>query len=298
VVSASGSLICIGIFDGVHLGHQSLIASAKDYARQLNLTLIVCTFDPHPNTVVRPDHAPKLISDINHRKQLLVDCGVEHVEVITFNSQIANLTPIEFSREFLSDRLGARVVVVGQNFIYGRNGSGDVDTLRENGYECGFEVRVIDLLDSDGTVSSTRIRECVRLGQVESAAALLGRNFVLSGNVIRGDQRGRELGYPTANLEWEDQLIVPADGVYAGYLIANGDRMPAAISIGLNPHFEGKSQRVEAYALDRLDLELYGVSVDIEFVAMIREQEVFDSLDGYLTQIAKDVVAIADLLSR
>lgn len=157
---------------------------------------------------------------------------------------------------------------------------------------------MIDLLDSDGTVSSTRIRECVRLGQVESAAALLGRNFVLSGKVIRGDQRGRELGYPTANLEWEDQLIVPADGVYAGYLIANGDRMPAAISIGLNPHFEGKSQRVEAYALDRLDLELYGVSVDIEFVAMIREQEVFDSLDGYLTQIAKDVVAIADLLSR
>ena len=297
-MSASGSLICIGIFDGVHLGHQSLIASAKDYARQLNLTLIVCTFDPHPNTVVRPDHAPKLISDINHRKQLLVDCGVEHVEVITFNSQIANLTPIEFSWEFLSDRLRARVVAVGQNFIYGRNGSGDIHTLRENGYECGFEVRVIDLFDSDGTVSSTRIREYVLKGQVESAAALLGRNFVLSGKVIRGDQRGRELGYPTANLEWEDQLIVPADGVYAGYLIANGERMPAAISIGLNPHFEGKTQRVEAYALDRLDLDLYGVRIDIEFVAMIREQEVFDSLDGYLTQIAKDVVAIADLLSR
>jgi len=295
-VSASGSLICIGIFDGVHLGHQSLLASAKDYARQLNLTLIVCTFDPHPNTVVRPDHAPKLISDINHRKQLLVDCGVEHVEVITFNSQIANLTPIEFSWEFLSDRLRARVVAVGQNFIYGRNGSGDIHTLRENGYECGFEVRVIDLFDSDGTVSSTRIREYVLKGQVESAAALLGRNFVLSGKVIRGDQRGRELGYPTANLEWEDQLIVPADGVYAGYLIANGERMPAAISIGLNPHFEGKTQRVEAYALDRLDLDLYGVRIDIEFVAMVREQEVFDSLDGYLTQIAKDVMAIADLL--
>ena len=295
-MSASGSLICIGIFDGVHLGHQSLLASAKDYARQLNLTLIVCTFDPHPNTVVRPDHAPKLISDINHRKQLLVDCGVEHVEVITFNSQIANLTPIEFSWEFLSDRLRARVVAVGQNFIYGRNGSGDIHTLRENGYECGFEVRVIDLFDSDGTVSSTRIREYVLKGQVESAAALLGRNFVLSGKVIRGDQRGRELGYPTANLEWEDQLIVPADGVYAGYLIANGERMPAAISIGLNPHFEGKTQRVEAYALDRLDLDLYGVRIDIEFVAMVREQEVFDSLDGYLTQIAKDVMAIADLL--
>lgn len=295
-MSASGSLICIGIFDGVHLGHQSLLVSAKDYARQLNLTLIVCTFDPHPNTVVRPDHAPKLISDINHRRQLLVDCGVEHVEVITFNSQIANLTPIEFSREFLSDRLRARVVAVGQNFIYGRNGSGDIHTLRENGYECGFEVRVIDLFDSDGTVSSTRIREYVLKGQVESAAALLGRNFVLSGKVIRGDQRGRELGYPTANLEWEDQLIVPADGVYAGYLIANGERMPAAISIGLNPHFEGKTQRVEAYALDRLDLDLYGVRIDIEFVAMVREQEVFDSLDGYLTQIAKDVMAIADLL--
>ncbi len=292
----SKSLVCIGIFDGVHLGHQALISAAKNYANESGLSLTICTFDPHPNAVVRPDQAPKLISDIAHRKELLTQYGVDHVEVVTFTPQLANLTPMEFSQEFLKDRLGAQIVVVGENFTYGRNISGDVNTLRENGNVLGFSVRVFDLVQSDGTISSTRIRELLLQGEAGAAARLLGRNFILSGKVIQGDQRGRELGYPTANLEWDDQLLVPADGVYAGFLNVEGERHPAAISVGINPQFSGERQRVEAYVLNRSDLELYGASVDVEFVELIRSQEVFESLDGYLAQIAIDVASISELL--
>ncbi len=292
----SKSLVCIGIFDGVHLGHQALISAAKNYANESGLSLTICTFDPHPNAVVRPDQAPKLISDIAHRKKLLTQYGVDHVEVVTFTPQLANLTPMEFSQEFLKDRLGAQIVVVGENFTYGRNISGDVNTLRENGNVLGFSVRVFDLVQSDGTISSTRIRELLLQGEAGAAARLLGRNFILSGKVIQGDQRGRELGYPTANLEWDDQLLVPADGVYAGFLNVEGERHPAAISVGINPQFSGERQRVEAYVLNRSDLELYGASVDVEFVELIRSQEVFESLDGYLAQIAIDVASISELL--
>ncbi len=292
----SKSLVCIGIFDGVHLGHQALISAAKNYANESGLSLTICTFDPHPNAVVRPDQAPKLISDIAHRKELLTQYGADHVDVVPFTPQLANLTPMEFSQEFLKDRLGAQIVVVGESFTYGRNISGDVNTLRENGNVLGFSVRVFDLVQSDGTISSTRIRELLLQGEAGAAARLLGRNFILSGKVVRGDQRGRELGYPTANLEWDDQLLVPADGVYAGFLNVEGERHPAAISVGINPQFSGERQRVEAYVLNRSDLELYGASVDVEFVELIRPQEVFESLDGYLAQIAIDVASIAELL--
>jgi len=297
-VSTSGSLVCIGTFDGVHLGHQALIAAAKNFANEAGLSLTICTFDPHPNAVVRPNQAPLLICDIAQRKELLTQHGVDHVEVVAFTRQLAQLTPREFSQEFLKERLKAEIVVVGQNFTYGRNISGDVHTLRENGEELGFSVKVFDLIQSAGTISSTRIRELIASGNVVGAAELLGRNFNLSGHVVRGDQRGRELGYPTANVEWDDQLLVPADGVYAGYVNALGDRLPSAISVGTNPQFDGKSQRVEAYVLDRTDLDLYGERIGAEFVEFLRPQEVFESLDGYLTQIALDVAATAKLLHQ
>jgi riboflavin kinase/FMN adenylyltransferase len=256
----------------------------------------VCTFDPHPNAVVRPGYAPKSISNLAHRKELLTQCGVDHVEVVSFTPELANLAPLEFSRDFLRDRLGAQIVWVGENFTYGRNGSGDAGTLTENGIELGFSVQIFDLVQSDGTISSTRIRELVGSGKVHLAAEMLGRNFILSGTVVRGDQRGRELGYPTANLDWDDQLLVPADGVYAGYVIVSGDRLPAAISVGTNPQFQGRSQRVEAHVLDRTDLELYGARVGVEFAEFIRSQEVFGSLDDYLLQIGVDVATVSELL--
>lgn len=296
-MSATGALVCIGIFDGVHLGHQALLVQAKEYAQEMGLGLTVCTFHPHPNAVVSPDQVPKLISDIAQRKELLLQHGADHVEVIEFTPQFASLSPSEFSQNYLLDRLDARMVVVGKNFTYGRRVSGDVDTLSEDGEELGFSVKVFDLVQSGGTISSTRIRELLVSGHVSMAAQLLGRNFILTGHVVRGDQRGRELGYPTANLEWDEGLIVPADGVYAGYVNVAGERLPAAISVGTNPQFGGKSQRVEAYVLDRTDLELYGVEIGVEFVDLLRPQEVFESLNGYLTQIALDVESVALRLS-
>lgn len=295
-MSASESLVCIGIFDGVHRGHQALISSAKKLARESGLGLTICTFDPHPNQVVRPDQVPKLIGDVEQRKQLLMRNGVDHVEVIAFSPEFASLTPREFAQDYLKDLLNAQTVVVGRNFTYGRNVSGGVDTLSADGIQVGFTVKVFDLVETNGTISSTRIRELLLLGQVLGAAELLGRNFILSGLVVKGDQRGRELGYPTANLKWDERLIVPADGVYAGYVNVSGDRFPAAISVGTNPQFEGNTQRVEAYVLNRNDLDLYGEPIAVEFVDLIRPQKVFDTLDDYLTQIAIDVAAIAQLL--
>ncbi len=296
-MSASGSLVCIGIFDGVHRGHQVLIDAGRIAADETGLGLTICTFDPHPYAVVKPNHVPKLISDISQRKQLLIDNGVDHVEVIAFTPEFASLSPRQFSQDYLKDQLNAQAVVVGSNFTYGRKASGDVDTLTNDGNQLGFAVKLVDLVQSDGTISSTRIRELILSGNVAAAAELLGRNFSLSGQVVQGDQRGRELGYPTANVEWDETLIVPADGVYAGYVNVAGDRLPAAISVGTNPQFGGKTQRVEAYVLDRTDLDLYGMRIGVEFVELMRPQEVFDSLAGYLTQIALDVAAIAQRLN-
>ncbi len=296
-MSATGSLVCIGIFDGVHRGHQALVSTAREFAQESGLGLTICTFDPHPNQVVRPAQVPKLIGDVEQRRELLIQNGVDHVEVVAFTPEFANLTPREFAQDYLKDRLNAKTVVVGSNFTYGRKISGDVDTLAADGIQLGFTVKVFDLVQANGTISSTRIRELLLLGQVAEAAELLGRNFIVSGMVVKGDQRGRELGYPTANLEWDESLIVPADGVYAGYVNVAGDRLPAAISVGTNPQFAGNTQRVEAYVLNRDDLELYGVRIGVEFVDLIRPQEVFDSLDDYLTQIAIDVAHVARLLS-
>ncbi len=296
-MSASGSLVCIGIFDGVHRGHQALVSTAKELAHESGLGLTICTFDPHPNQVVRPDQVPKLIGDVEQRKQLLIQNGVDHVEVVAFTPEFASLTPREFAQDYLKNLLNAQTVVVGRNFTYGRHVSGDVDTLAEDGNQLGFTVKVFDLVQVNGTISSTRIRQSLLLGQVAEAAELLGRNFILSGLVVKGDQRGRELGYPTANVEWDKRLIVPADGVYAGYVNVSGERLPAAISVGTNPQFAGNTQRVEAYVLNRNDLELYGAQIGVEFVDLIRPQEVFDSLDDYLTQIAIDVADIERLLS-
>jgi len=295
-VNVPGSLVCIGIFDGVHLGHQALISAAKNSANESGLGLTICTFDPHPNSVVRPDQVPRMISDVSQRKQLLLDNGVDHVEVVAFTPEFANLSPRQFSQDYLKDRLNAEAVVVGRNFTYGRKISGNVDTLTDDGNQLGFAVKIFDLVQADGTISSTRIRDLLLSGNVSAAADLLGRNFNLSGKVVQGDQRGRELGYPTANLEWDESLIVPADGVYAGYVNVLGERLPAAISVGTNPQFEGNSKRVEAYVLGRTDLELYGVHIGVEFVDLIRPQAVFGSLDDYLTQIALDVVAIEQRL--
>ncbi|TYL44936.1 bifunctional riboflavin kinase/FAD synthetase [Nocardioides sp. BGMRC 2183] len=283
--------VIIGNFDGVHLGHRHVVATARSVADREGLRLVAVTFDPHPLAVVRPDLAPVRLTDLDRRGRLLRDAGVDDVLVLPFGREMASWSPAEFIKRILVDGLHARAVVVGANFRFGHRAAGDVDTLRADGR---FAVEGIDLDGAHGDIwSSTYVRERLAAGDVEAATEALGRPHVVSGAVVRGDQRGRELGYPTANVP-TGGVAAPADGVYAGWLrrLDHPDQpaLPAAISVGTNPTFAGeRERRVEAYALDRDDLDLYGVPVEISFVARIRGMEKFDGLEDLLTAMADDV---------
>lgn len=280
--------VCIGVFDGVHRGHQMMLNVGRAVARDSDTELEVITFDPHPAYVVNPESAPPMISSISERTELLFAEGVEGVRVIPFTHELAQQTPEEFVKQHLA---GCLNVVVGQNFTFGAGAAGTVDTLRDLGVTYGFTVHPVDLAtDGDGaTLSSSRVRGLVNEGDVAGAMRVLGRAFTLAGTVVYGDQRGRQLGYPTANLRWDMSRLIPSDGVYAGFLVWNSHRYPAAISVGTNPQFEGAEKRIEAYVLDRDDLDLYGEAVEFEFTDFLRRQEVFPDLDAYLDQMKIDV---------
>lgn len=300
----SQSVVVIGNFDGVHLGHRAVLAHARGL--EPGLPVIAMTFWPHPLSVVRPGHEPKLLCDLDERVELLRGAGADRVEVVAFTKAFSEQTPEDFVSTVLLPLSPARVVV-GQNFRFGHFAAGDVDTLRELG-KGRFEVTAIDMVRSplhttDGAerTSSTRIRAALAEGDLESAEAMLGRRISFSGTVVRGDQRGRELGFPTANLLVSDLRAAPADGVYAGWL-HRPDRpaespMPAAISVGRNPTFDGHELRVESYVLDRTDLELYGVRIRVEFVSRIRGQVKFDGIDALIEQMRDDVSRIREVLA-
>ncbi len=257
-------------------------------ARDSDTELEVLTFDPHPAYIVKPEAAPPMISSISERTELLLAAGADRVRVIPFTHELAQQTPEEFVKQHLA---GCLNVVVGQNFTFGAGASGNVETLRDLGGTYGFSVHSVDLA-TDGagaTLSSSRVRRLVQKGDVAGAMQVLGREFTLAGTVVYGDQRGRQLGYPTANLRWDMNRLIPGDGVYAGFLVWNSHRYPAAISVGTNPQFEGAEKRIEAYALDREDLQLYGETVEFEFTDFLRHQEVFPDLDAYLEQMRIDV---------
>jgi riboflavin kinase / FMN adenylyltransferase len=292
--------VVIGNFDGVHLGHQHVIAEARRVADAEGLRVVAVTFDPHPMAVLRPEHAPTTLSDLETRAGLLGDCGVDDVLALPFDREIAAWSPHDFARRVLSRGLHAAVVVVGANFRYGAKAAGDVGTLRASGEELGFRAVGVPLDGGPQVWSSTYIRTCLAAGDVAGAAEALGRPFVVRGVVVRGDQRGRELGYPTANVPTRGMAAAPADGVYAGWLrrLDTGERYPAAISVGTNPTFAGeRERRVESYVLDRDDLELYGVEVEVAFVARVRGMERFDSIDELVTTIGRDVERVRDLLA-
>lgn len=289
----------IGNFDGVHLGHRHVIASAVAVAAERELPVVAVTFDPHPMAVLRPDHAPVMLTSLEDRCALLREAGVQHVLVIPFSRDIAAWTPQEFIDRVLVEALHVSHVAVGANFRFGNKAAGDVATLADAGAtaprEESFTVDGVPLDGGPQVWSSTYVRTCLAAGDVEGAAEALGRPYAVSGTVIRGDQRGRELGYPTANVP-VGEVAVPADGVYAGWLRRlddrSGTRLPAAISIGTNPTFAGvRDRRVEAYVLDEDSLDLYGVTVEVSFVAHIRGMETFDSVDALLVQMADDVEA-------
>jgi riboflavin kinase/FMN adenylyltransferase len=313
------SVVTIGVFDGVHLGHRALLDAARRRSTERGLTgawvpVVAVTFDPHPNEVVREGSHPPLLATVDHRVQLLHDAGADAVVVLPFTPELAQLTPEEFARQVLAERLHAVAVVVGRNFRFGHRASGTVDTLAGLGQQLGFEVDVVDLITGQGdggevAWSSSYVRQCVKEGDVEAASAVLGRLHRITGTVVPGDHRGRGLGYPTANLALSRHAAVPADGVYAGWLIrlsrdadsagpdgSGDDRWPAAISIGTNPTFDGETRRVEAYVLGRDDLDLYGLDVGLEFQARLRPTLRFDSVEELVAQMADDVARTAQIV--
>jgi riboflavin kinase / FMN adenylyltransferase len=293
------TVVTIGVFDGVHRGHRALIGRAVYAAREANLPCVVVTFDPHPAEVVRAGSHPAMLSTLRHRAELLHGIGVDGVLVLHFSHAVSRLTAEEFVATVLVDRLHMARVVVGANFRFGHRALGTVETLRELGPRHEFTVDAIDLVHDSGVVlSSSYIRQCIAEGDVETAAVVLARPHRVEGLVIHGDHRGRELGFPTANLATPIHAAIPADGVYAGWLLRSDrtTRFPAAISVGTNPTFEGAERRVEAYALDRDDLELYGENVAIDFVARLRGQERFESVDALIGQMKSDVARTGELL--
>jgi riboflavin kinase / FMN adenylyltransferase len=293
--------VVIGNFDGVHLGHQHVVREARAAADAEGLRVVAVTFHPHPMAVLRPGHAPTMITDLETRADLLRAAGVDDVVALPFDRDVASWSPHEFAERVLAGALHAAVVVVGANFRYGSRASGDVATLTASGKELGFRTVGAPLEGGSQAWSSTYVRTCLAAGDVAGAAQALGRPFVVRGVVVRGDQRGRGLGFPTANVPTGTLTTAPADGVYAGWLrrLDTGERFPAAISVGSNPTFEGtRERRVEAYVLDRDDLQLYDVEVEVSFVERIRGMVRFEGVDALVQTMQDDVRRAKEMLRR
>jgi riboflavin kinase/FMN adenylyltransferase len=269
--------VAIGTFDGVHRGHRAVLAAARSAARAEELVPTVVTFDPHPRSVVRGNQV-ELLSTLGRRLELLADAGFEETLVVEFTPELSRLEPDEFAESFLG-AIGTRVLVAGEGFRFGRARRGDLALLERR----GLDVRPVPVLDG---VSSSAIRELLRAGQVREAASLLGRPPELDGVVVAGDARGGRLGYPTANLRVDPDLLVPRFGIYAG--ASRGHR--AAVSIGVNPHYGGSERRIEPFLLD-FDGDLYGQRLVVELWAYLREESAFASEEALVEQIGKDVAA-------
>jgi riboflavin kinase/FMN adenylyltransferase len=285
------AVVTIGVFDGVHRGHQATIGHAVARARGLGVASVVVTFDPHPAEVVRPGSHPAVLSEADRKAELIEALGVDVLCVIPFTQEFSHLSAETFVHDVLVEHLHASAVVVGENFRFGHKAAGDVDLLTRLGRTFGFTVEPAPLVAADETTvfSSTYIRSCVDAGDVAAAAVALGRPHRLEGVVVRGDQRGRELGFPTANLMPSRYAAVPADGVYAAWLVRRrGERLRAAVSIGTNPTFSGRQRRVEAFVLD-FDADLYGERLALDFVVRLREMRHYDEVGALVDQIAEDV---------
>lgn len=293
------SAVTIGKFDGVHTGHRAVIARLMAQAEQDDLASVVVTFDRNPLAVLAPGTCPPSLVSVQQKLELLDNTGVDATVVLEFTRELAALTPEEFVSSILVDALHARWVLVGRDFRFGARGAGDVDLLARLGAKAGFSVALVDDVkpDDERRVSSTWIRDLLAAGDIPAASRLLGYVPTVRGVVVHGAARGRELGYPTANLSADSQGLIPQDGVYAGWLTDGGTRYPAAISVGNNPTFEGVPQKqVEAYVLDE-DMDLYDHVVDVSFVERIRGMVAFTGIDPLIRQIADDVNRVREILA-
>lgn len=293
------SAVSIGKFDGVHAGHRALIDAMLRRADAEALASVAVTFDRNPLEFLAPDKCPKALVSTRQKLDLLGETGVDATVVLTFDEALAQQSPEDFIRLILVDALHAAHVLIGRDFRFGAKGAGDAALLRTLGPELGFTVEVIDDVHPDGErrISSTWIRELLADGDVAGAGRLLGHIPTVRGEVVHGAARGRELGFPTANLSPDSEGLVPADGVYAGWLVDGDVRYPAAISVGNNPTFEGVPQKqVEAYVIDE-ELDLYGHDVKVEFAARIRGMVAFTGIEPLIAQMADDVVQAKALLA-
>ncbi|WOC14449.1 Bifunctional riboflavin kinase/FMN adenylyltransferase [Gordonia sp. MP11Mi] len=300
-------MVTIGVFDGIHRGHAQLVTAATRAAAERGVPSVLMTFDPHPSEVVRPGTHPPQLSTLRRRADLAEEMGIDVFCVIPFTSTVAAQSPEEFVHEVLVEELHAAEVIVGDNFTFGRKALGDVPKLRELGQRFGFEVTAVSLFGEHAvTYSSTYIRSCVASGDVELAAEALGRPHRVEGAVVHGERRGRDLGYPTANIAPPEHAAIPGDGVYAAWFTVLGDkegdgfrpgrRYAASVSVGTNPTFSGRNRTVEAYVLD-LDADLYGQHVAVDFVSRLRGMESYDGVDALIAAISDDVTRTRTILS-
>ena len=301
--------VTIGVFDGLHRGHQQLISACVEHARAHGERPVMVTFDPHPVSVFLPERAPLAVLSFERRLELAEEMGIAAVLVIDFTRDLAGVEPRPYVEDLLVGKLAAQHIVVGENFTFGAGATGTAQSMQDFGAEFGFSVEIVPLLDDEGVrICSTHIRECLAQGDIESANWALGRHFTVTGPVVRGAGRGgKELGFPTANQYFPDTVAIPADGVYAGWFIVHsdasidGDMRPgvayaAAISVGTNPTFGDEERSIESFVLDR-DADLYGYEATVHFVGHLRDMVKFNSVDELLEAMANDVAKARQVLA-
>lgn len=290
--------VAIGKFDGLHLGHQQLLHELVEYSQEAGLVPAVITFDRHPKALLDPENCPRPLIGPNQKAQLMTDAGVEILLTLPFTAELAGLSPRDFIEQVISP-LGAQMIFVGQGFRFGTHGTGTITDLREFGPEFGFRVREVAHVQAAGRkISSTDLRAILDAGKVEVASLLLGRNHQVTGIVEHGRKLGRTLGFPTANISRDAEGYLPGDGVYAGYLYAEGIRYPAAHSVGTNDTVGEVPKILESHVIGRTDLDLYDLEVTCEFVAQVRGWAKFESLEALIAQITVDVEKASEILGE
>ncbi|MFM1994689.1 MAG: hypothetical protein RLZZ610_206 [Actinomycetota bacterium] len=291
------SAVTIGKFDCIHLGHQAVFTEIVDVATNLNLVPTVVTFDRHPDKLLRPDRAKLPILGPNQKARLISGFGVSTMLQLEFNQQLSDLSPEEFVNQILVKGLSAKLVLVGEGFRFGNQGSGNLQTLMALGEQNGFEVAEVKRVHIDGeVVSTTLVRELLDQGDVKLVAKMLGRVHEVSGLVEHGLKIGRKIGFPTANIARDAEGYLPLDGVYAGWLVADGIRYPAAHSVGINETFQAVPRLVESHVLDETELDLYDKVVTLEFVDFVRPAAKFDGVEALVAQINLDLDVVRNQL--
>lgn len=295
--SLTASAVTVGKFDGIHLGHQKLISALISAANEHDLASVVVTFDRHPDVLLNPDNSKLPIIGPKLKGSLIAGTGVENLLTLPFDQELANLLPDQFVKQILVEGLKAKIVLVGEDFRFGHKGSGDVHLLRDLGQELGFEVRVISSAEIDGKkISTSKIREYLDEGNVAAASQMLGRVHASVGMIEHGLKIGRSIGFPTANMARDCEGYLPLDGVYAGWLVVDGHRHPAAHSVGINETFQAVPRLVESHVLDRNDIDLYDKSVTLEFIDFIRPAAKFNGVEDLVEEINRDLIKVRKVL--